>query len=143
MSFGNHSETTFIKLLKTNIYTIEKNSIGYAVIILKDFIPCEIHVNHKNLFLEHIVNTVKKSLEISKKYNKLNGVVDLYVNDCGPRNFSLPFFKKINKILSETFVDSLGEFNIYSNSPIFNNVWKIIRVLIDRDTREKINIISV
>ena len=75
--------------------------------------------------------------------NSPGKVVDLYVNDCGPRNFSLPFFKKINKILSETFVDSLGEFNIYTNSPIFNNVWKIIRVLIDRDTREKINIISV
>ena len=53
----------------------------------------------------------------------------------------MKLFRNINKLLAETFEDTVEYIYIYTNSVLFKNVWKIIRNFIDNDTRKRIKLI--
>ena len=48
--------------------------------------------------MKYIVN---KCLEVSKNYNNNKYCVHVYLEGCTSKNFSLPLFKRINKIFME------------------------------------------
>ena len=143
INFQENCDDVFLTLLKKNIYTIDKDNFGHAVIILKDFIPRELNKYNREIFIKYIVFVVQESLILSKKHKKSTAFTHLYLNNCTKNNFSFSLFKKINKMLANEFEDTMENLYIYNNSNMFTNIWKVIRNFIDRDTRNRIVLISV
>ena len=143
INFQDNCDEVFLTLLKKNIYTIDKDNFGHAVIILKDFIPGGLNKYNREIFIKYIVFVIQESLTISKKYKKPTAFTHLYLNNCTKNHFSFSLFKKINKILANEFEDTMENLYIYNNSNIFTNIWKVIRNFIDRDTRNRIVLIPI
>jgi|TARA_B100000795_G_scaffold231385_1_gene189198 hypothetical protein len=128
-------------LLNKNIYCIEKEYFGNSIFILKDLIFKNLNKGEDTLLISHIIKTIGDSLNISKKHGRSQGYVHLYLDDCGKKNFSFGFFKKIHKMLSTIYEDSLVELYIYTNSKFFSLIWPLLKQFIDPDTQAKIKII--
>ena len=105
---------------------------------MKEIFPGKISKEGQELFIKHVVETVKESLVISKKLNKTTAFAHIYLNECSLKNFSMSFFKKLSKILCNTFDDTLENLYIYTKSKTFTRIWSIARNFIDKETREKI-----
>ena len=131
-------EQHFIELCKKKIYYNEKNKFGHAIIIMDGVYVKQHSKEEKDYFIQHIINTIEISLEISKKYNHTAGYVHIYLDNCTPKQYSHSFFKKINKILNDKFEDTLEQCYIYSKSRLFSFLWRLIRNFIDRETRDKV-----
>jgi len=121
-----------------NIYAVQRNNYGHAIFIMKEIFPGKISKEGQELFIKHVVDTVKESLAISKKFNKTTAFAHIYLNECSLKNFSMSFFKKLSKILCNTFDDTLENLYIYTKSKTFTRIWSIARNFIDKETREKI-----
>ena len=130
------------EILEKNIYVHEKNDYGHLVIILKDLIGIKTNNENVKLFIDKIIKEIEKSLEISNKYGKKRGYVHIYFNDCSLTNAPISLFKKINKVLTSNFEDTVEEIFIYSNSKLVSKLWNIIKFIVDSDTRGKIRIIK-
>ena len=131
-------ETIVSKLMQQNIYASEKDKFGHTYIILKEFIPTFLTKQQKETFIQHIIKIINDSLILSKKNGNDTAFVHLYLNNCTQHNFNLHLFKKINKVLSDEFDDTLEVFYIYSDSAWIFRIWKIIKNFIDKDTKKKI-----
>ena len=127
-----------LALFKKNIYAVESNNYGHAIFIMKEIFPGKISKEGQDLFIKHVVETVKESLVISKKLNETTAFAHIYLNECSLKNFSMSFFKKLSKILCNTFDDTLENLYIYTKSKTFTRIWSIARNFIDKETREKI-----
>ena len=124
--------------IKKNIYCIDKNEYGHVIILMKNIYPKKLSKFEIDYLLSHLISSINKSLEISKKYSKTTGYVHIYLSNCSLKNFSHSLFKRINKVLTDTFEDTLEYCYIYSKSKFFTILWNIIRSFIDPETREKI-----
>ena len=129
-------------LLDKSIYIHEKNEFGHLVIILKDLIGIKTNKANVDLFINKIIEQVQQSLKISEKYGKKRGYVHVYFNDCSISNAPISLFKKLNKVLTSKFEDTVEEIFIYSNSKLISKLWNIIKFIVDSDTRDKIKIIK-
>lgn len=134
---------TFSDILDKNIYIHEKDQYGHLVIILKELICIKNNKENIQLFINKIIKEVKNSLEISKKYGKKRGYVHVYFNDCSLTNAPISLFKKLNKVLTSQFEDTVEQIFIYSNSKFIKNLWTIIKFIVDADTREKVQIVQI
>ena len=134
---------TFSDILDKNIYIHEKDQYGHLVIILKELICIKNNKEYIELFINKIIKEVKNSLEISKKYGKKRGYVHVYFNDCSLTNAPISLFKKLNKVLTSQFEDTVEQIFIYSNSKFIKNLWTIIKFIVDADTREKVQIVQI
>jgi len=121
-----------------NIYAVQRNNYGHAIFIMKEIFPGKISKEGQELFIKHVVDTVNESLAISKKFNKTTAFAHIYLNECSLKNFSMSFFKKLSKILCNTFDDTLENLYIYTKSKTFTRIWSIARNFIDKETRQKI-----
>ena len=130
------------QLLEKSIYIHEKNEYGHLVIILKDLICIKLNKENVQLFISKIVKEVENSLEISSRYGKKRGYVHVYFNDCSLTNAPISLFKKLNKVLTSKFDDTVEEIFIYSNSKFVSKLWGIIKFIVDADTRDKIKIVK-
>jgi len=54
-----------------NIYAVQRNNYGHAIFIMKEIFPGKISKEGQELFIKHVVDTVKESLAISKKFTFL------------------------------------------------------------------------
>ena len=131
-----------ISILEKSIYIHENNEYGHLVIILKDLIRIKTSRLNVEIFIDKVVKEVEKSLEISGKHGNRKGYVHIYFNDCSISNFPLSLFKKLNKVLTSNFEDTVKEIFIYSNSNTVSKLWNIIKFIVDSDTRDKIKIIK-
>jgi len=131
-----------VDLLDKNIYSHDMNEYGHLVITLKGLIDIKTTKDNVSLFIDKIIKEVENSLKISHKYNKKKGYVHLYFNDCSLVNAPISLFKKINKVLTNKFEDTVEEIFIYSNSKLVKKLWNIIRFIVDSDTRDKIKIVN-
>ena len=130
------------ELLEKSIYIHEKNEYGHLVIILKDLIGIKSNNQNVDLFISKIIKEVENSLEISNRYGKKRGYVHVYFNDCSLTNAPISLFKKLNKVLTSRFEDTVEEIFIYSNSKLISKLWSMIKFIVDSDTREKIRIVK-
>ena len=113
-----------------NICVYVKNlDVKYVKSILDDFL----------IFIQHVST---QCLEVSKKFNKNQYCVHVYLDGCTRKNFSLPLFKKINKVFMEGEDDILNTLYIYNNNPICIKMIQLVKQVMDKDTRKKIVIIK-
>lgn len=134
--------SSIINLLEKSIYIHEKNEYGHLVIILKDLIGIKTSKSNVEIFINKVIDQVEKSLAISQKYGNDKGYVHIYFNDCSLRNAPLSLFKKLNNVLSTRFEDTVKEIFIYSKSNIVSKFWRMIKFIVDADTRDKIRIVK-
>ena len=89
--------------------------------------------------MEFILLLMKKALEISNKYGKNLFCTHVYLENASNKNFSLPLFKKINKVVNKNGDDDVLETcYIYNSSTIMQKIYNIIKIFICPDTRKKI-----
>jgi len=62
-----------------NIYAVQRNNYGHAIFIMKEIFPGKISKEGQELFIKHVVDTVKESLAISKKFNKTTAFAHIYL----------------------------------------------------------------
>jgi predicted HNH restriction endonuclease len=129
-------------IMKKNIYMLEKDGYGHMYIITSSFTISEYLKSQKMMIIDYIIKITKDALIASNNNNNKTTYVHLYLTNCTRKNFNLAWFKKINNIFCNTFEDALENMYIYSDSKLFVNLWKIIKNLIDKDTKKKIFLIN-
>jgi len=113
-----------------NICVYVKNiDIKYIKSVIDDFL----------IFIEYVSS---QCLEVSKKFNKNQYCVHVYLDGCTRKNFSLPLFKKINKVFMEGEDDILNTLYIYNKNPLCIKMIQLVKQIMDKDTRKKIVIIK-
>ena len=113
-----------------NICVYVKNlDVKFIKSIINDFL----------IFMQYVSN---KCLEVSKKFNKKQYCVHIYLDGCTRKNFSLPLFKKINKVFMEGEEDILNTLYIYNNNSLCIKMIQLVKQVMDKDTRKKIVIIK-
>tara|TARA_B100000073_G_scaffold296163_1_gene260748 strand:+ start:4768 stop:5190 length:423 start_codon:yes stop_codon:yes gene_type:complete len=93
-------------------------------------------------FIEYMKYIVNKGLEVSKNFNNDQFCVHVYLEGATLKNFSIPLFKKINKIFMEGTEDILNTLYIYNNNPVCIKIIQLVKQIMDKDTRKKIVIIK-
>lgn len=113
-----------------NICVYVKNiDIKYIKSVIDDFL----------IFIEYVS---VQCLEVSKKFDKKQYCVHIYLDGCTRKNFSLPLFKKINKVFMEGEDDILNTLYIYNKNPLCIKMIQLVKQIMDKDTRKKIVIIK-
>ena len=93
-------------------------------------------------FIEYMKYIVNKGLEVSKNFNNDQFCVHVYLEGATLKNFSIPLFKKINKIFMEGTEDILNTLYVYNNNPVCIKIIQLVKQIMDKDTRKKIVIIK-
>ena len=123
------------------IYIKENNKFGNLFLVVKNFNIIILKKNY-DLLVEFIYYSCLEALKISNHYNNKTFTVHIYLEQASMKNFSFKLFKKINKKLTENLKDVLDICYIYGSGPFLLNIFKLIRSLLDPDTRKKIVIIK-
>jgi len=129
-------------ILNTSIYTVEKEQMGHTIINGKGIEILKGNKKNVALLTAHLITEIRKSLEVSKKYGKTIGNVHLYLKGCTLRSLSISMFKKIVRVLSETFEDTLNYCYIYDISKLATMTWNLVKHFVDPETRRKILIVK-
>ena len=131
--YNNHFKNVFLIQEYNNygnICVYVKNiDIKYIKSVIDDFL----------IFIEYVSN---QCLEVSKKFDKKQYCVHIYLDGCTRKNFSLPLFKKINKVFMEGEDDILNTLYIYNKNPVCIKMIQLVKQIMDKDTRKKIVIIK-
>lgn len=127
--------------LKNTFSLKEYNNYGNICVYIKN-IDLKFIKSVLDDFLIYMQYVSNKCLEMSSKFNKEQYCVHIYLEGCSRKNFSLPLFKKINKIFMEDTDDILNTLYIYNKNPICIKMIHIIKQVMDKDTRKKIVIIK-
>ena len=129
-------------ILNTSIYTVERDQIGHTIINGKGIESLKGNKKNVALLTAHLITEIRKSLEVSKRYGKTIGNVHLYLKGCTLRSLSISMFKKIVRVLSETFEDTLNYCYIYDISKLATMTWNLVKHFVDPETRRKILIVK-
>lgn len=127
-----------VEILKKNIYTLDKHSIGQTIISGKGLDLILPTKSNFKLVTEYVINEINKALNISKKYNKTTTNVHIYLKDITFKNVNISLYKRLVKTLNETFEETLNCCYIYDLSKLGSVAWKIIKIFLDPVTRKKI-----
>ena len=129
-------------ILNKNIYNHEKNNFGHVILVMEDIVSLRLKNSNVDLFISKISEEVTKSIEISKKHGNSTIYIHTYLENCLLRNLPIMVFRKMNRILSERFTDVVESIFIYSNSKFVAKLWPIIKMIVDPETREKVQILN-
>ena len=126
------------------MYAEERNKKGHIIIDLNKF-QKKYYKNKESIFIQYCLFVILESLKISEKNNNKNKII-VHVNMVGTTrdNFSLSYFKKINKVLEEAFPDEIMEVcYVYSKSKLAGILWKLIKPILHEDSRNKFKVINL
>ncbi len=126
------------------MYVEERNKKGHIIIDLNKF-QKKYYKNKESIFIQYCLFVILESLKISEKNNNKNKII-VHVNMVGTTrdNFSLSYFKKINKVLEEAFPDEIMEVcYVYSKSKLAGILWKLIKPILHEDSRNKFKVINL
>ena len=93
----------------------------------------------KQLILE-IIKLIEKGLEFSKKKNLDKVHFKINMKNYKPHNNDLKFLKGLSKILKIRYIDIIYKLEIYSVPKIVMGLWKSIKLLMDKDTIERLTL---
>tara|TARA_X000000368_G_C22535653_1_gene495458 strand:+ start:42 stop:464 length:423 start_codon:yes stop_codon:yes gene_type:complete len=133
--------TNFLNLYEKYKFICEVKdykSTGHICLYIQNINPTFIKKNLDEI-MEFILLLMKKALEISNKYSKNLFCTHVYLENASNKNFSLPLFKKINKVVNKNGEDDVLEIcYIYNSSTIMQKIYNIIKIFICPQTRKKI-----
>jgi len=125
------------------MYVEERNKKGHIIIDLNKFNKS--YKNKESIFIQYAMFSILESLQISEKNNNKNKII-VHVNMVGTTrdNFSFSFFKTVNSVLEEAFPDEIMEVcYVYSKSKLAGILWKLIKPVLHKDSRNKFKIIKL
>jgi hypothetical protein len=114
---------------------IKDNSI---IIEFKFFKYFSMPVTH-DLITSHMEQLV---IEVLSKYNNFNVHVNLQSFSVADADKHSNYVKSINGYFAETYPDKLNMCYVYSASFVFETIFKIIRVFMDKDTLKKMVLVK-
>jgi len=127
--------------LKKFIYTEKIDEIGIAIINLDNWIQPESDEEMSNT-TKFIVNQFSNALQISKSVGKEYFNVKIYFEKFKVKSINYKFAKYLSLILKELFKDKLGKAILLDPPLLFINAYDILKTLLDKKTRTKIELIS-
>lgn len=122
----------------------ERNKKGHIIIDLNKFNNRD-YKNKESIFIQYSMFVILESLQLSEKNNNKNKII-VHVNMVGTTrdNFSLSFFKLVNKVLDEAFENEIMEVcYVYSKSKLAAVLWKLIKPILHKDSRNKFKIVNL
>ena len=122
----------------------ERNKKGHIIIDLTQFNNPQ-YRNKEPEFIQYNMFVILQALEICKKYNNENKII-VHVNMVGTTrdNFSLTFFKRVNKFLDQAFPEEIMETcYVYSKSKLTTILWKLIKPILQPESRNKFKIVKI
>ena len=134
-------ESSISCTLDKNIYYYDKNEFGHAILVMKDILKLKLKNENVNLFINKVSDAIKESLKISNRYSKKRGYVHVYLTDCSLTKLPISMFKKLNTELSNRFDDTVEKIYVYSNNLFLKRVWYLVKMIVDPDTRKKIEMV--
>lgn len=121
------------------IADIETKKIATVSIVIKYFPTQLTQLDIKEL-LTVFISTFTEALLISQrnKVNKFDVLVDC--EGSSTKNVNYDFGKNLITLTKHTFNDNLGRCVIFNTNSAVRTVYKIVKPLIDKDTRQKIKV---
>lgn len=93
--------------------------------------------------LRHLIKMFNDAITISETYfNSNKFVVDADLSGVTFNNIDTDFLKQLTLILQATYPERLDKCFIRNPPAIFTSVWDLIKGLIDKRTRDKVEIIK-
>lgn len=139
----------FIQLFDMN--TINKNmsmeemlsklsyNDGNNIIIDGKVFKILLNTSTYNLVMEHLINVTKQAIAHSSPVNIYVSLKSLTLSDLDKHR---DFFLNMIKFFSDNFPNILNECFLYQTPSIFSQIYKIISIVIDKVTRNKIHIVK-
>lgn len=127
--------------LDKHIYYYDKNDFGHAILVMKDILKLKLKNENVDLFINKVSDAIKESLKISNMYGKKRGYVHVYLTDCSLTKLPISMFKKLNTELSNRFDDTVEKIYVYSNNIFLKRAWYLVKMIVDPDTRKKIEMV--
>lgn len=134
-------QSSILNILNKNIYFYDKNEFGHAILVMKDILKLKLKNENVDLFINKVSDTIKESLNVSNNYGKKRGYVHVYLTDCALTKLPISMFKKLNTELSNRFDDTVEKIYVYSNNTYLKRAWSLVRMIVDPDTRKKIEMV--
>lgn len=132
----------FTRLLKSNIYCVDKDNMGHTIINGTGIEQVKCTKQLYILLEAHVIVEVNRALEISNKYGNKTSNVHVYLKNCSLKNFPLLLYKKLVKKLESTFDDTLNLCYIYDISRLAVATWTCLKIFLDPETRNKILLVN-
>ena len=134
-------ESSIRSTLDQHIYYYDKNEFGHAILVMKDILKLKLKNENVDLFINKVSEAITESLKISNRHGEKRGYVHVYLTDCSLTKLPISMFKKLNTELSNRFDDTVEKIYVYSNNVFLKRIWYLVKMIVDPDTREKIEIV--
>jgi len=125
-----------IETYNQNLFDISESKL-HKCGILYIYGKYYIHKNKEN-YIKLLVENIEKTIKISEKYNSLECIFYIDLNNLKLKDYDISFFKIIIKLVQEQYPSSLGKM-IFVNVPIFvKTIYSLLKKMVSEDCRKKI-----
>ena len=117
------------------ICTIRENALIMDFIYVKHFSTTQT----QQIIIDLIVNNIDKILNVNSKFIVHVNIHNMKLKDVDNNR---DFIRTISKCLKEKFPDKLDKCYIYNATTMFSQILNVISLFIDKDTKEKIQLVK-
>jgi hypothetical protein len=123
------------QFILNGICTIRENALIMDFIYVKHFATAQTH----QIIIDLIVNNIDKILNVNSKFIVHVNIHNMKLKDVDNNR---DFIRTISKCLKEKFPDKLDKCYIYNATTMFSQILNVISLFIDKDTKEKIQLVK-
>jgi hypothetical protein len=123
------------QFILNGICNIRDNALIMDFIYVKHFSTTQT----QQIIIDLIVNNIDKILNVNSKFIVHVNIHNMKLKDVDNNR---DFIRTISKCLKERFPDKLDKCYIYNATTMFSQILNVISLFIDKDTKEKIQLIK-
>jgi hypothetical protein len=123
------------QFILNGICNIRENALIMDFIYVKHFAT----IQTQQIIIDLIVNNIDKILNVNSKFIVHVNIHNMKLKDVDNNR---DFIRNISKCLKERFPDKLDKCYIYNATTMFSQILNVISLFIDKDTKEKIQLVK-
>ena len=123
------------QFILNGICNIRDNALIMDFIYVKHFSTTQT----QQIIIDLIVNNIDKILNVNSKFIVHVNIHNMKLKDVDNNR---DFIRSISKCLKERFPDKLDKCYIYNATTMFSQILNVISLFIDKDTKEKIQLVK-
>jgi hypothetical protein len=123
------------QFILNGICNIRDNALIMDFIYVKHFSTTQT----QQIIIDLIVNNIDKILNVNSKFIVHVNIHNMKLKDVDNNR---DFIRTISKCLKERFTDKLEKCYIYNATTMFSQILNVISLFIDKDTKEKIQLVK-
>jgi hypothetical protein len=123
------------QFILNGICNIRDNALIMDFIYVKHFSTTQT----QQIIIDLIVNNIDKILNVNSKFIVHVNIHNMKLKDVDNNR---DFIRTISKCLKERFPDKLDKCYIYNATTMFSQILNVISLFIDKDTKEKIQLVK-